>query len=542
MLAWVIVLLFSLLPASVFAATIYVDPGCADGVLYVPATRACTGGSDTVKATITAGVGALNAGDKLFIRGGTYNNSFASAVPNGTNAAARTVISAYPTSRPCGADYNMTWREWGDCVANTVYEDVVIKGSSSRIAMEGTREWIVFEGLQFPGPHGSNFPIRVACTGNPGTNPPTCDAGVTYACSSNLVFAGLKVGNSVASSFISHAHTDVWVLASEVYNCGSDSLDHCFYWEGLRSILYRNYGHHSKGLGYQLYRQVTQPTCYPLGEDMWIERNIATDNASCGFLASGWNKDATFVNNFSTRNSCGLQFNSSHGGSHEGYNNTLVGNGSRDIVIGNGAHNAVLQGNLYRTKNISATATGTTITGNYEWCSACAAPALRDPSEDDYRPLPTDTLLVGQGPNLFALGVEFDADGNARPAAPDPFTIGAYEVSDAAPTPFDFSLTHNVIEEEEPQIPQGNTADIVITVNLTAGSEASVGLTAENLPPLTTASFNPANCTPSGGDCTSTLTLDTANGTPEGGYSITVKGTSGATVRTTQFDVNVICQ
>lgn len=540
MLAWVIILLFSLLPASVFAATIYVDPGCADGVLYVPATRACTGGSDTVKATISAGVGALNAGDKLFIRGGTYNSSFASAVPNGTNAAARTVISAYPTSRPCGADYDMTATEWAECVKATVYEPVINKGTSARIAMEGDRSWIVFEGLQFPGPHGSNFPVRVACTGSAATNPPTCTGG-TEVCPHDIVIAGLTVQNSVASSLIGHAHSDVWVLANKVSACGTDGLDHCMYFTGIDTVVMLNEFSGSMGTGSQYYRQVTQPTCYVSGNNMVITRNIYRDNTKCGTVISGWNKNATYANNLSIRNSCGLQLNSSQGVSHKVYNNTLMNNGPQDLEINGGADNAIVKNNVYGTLFVDAGATGVTFANNYRVETTGVVPPFINPSANDYRVPTTDTLLVNQGQDLTAAGVTIDFFGVSRPQGAA-FDIGYAETTAGGTVPFDFDLSTDVVEEEEPQIPQGNTADIEITVTLVAGTAGAVVLTAENLPPLTTASFSPTSCTPSGGSCTSTLTLDTAAGTPDQGYTIVVKGTTGAVVRTTQFDINVLCQ
>jgi hypothetical protein len=395
-------LIFSLAHAPVWSATIYVDPTCTDGVAYVPATRACTGGSDTVKDTVTEGVAALSAGDHLFVRGGTVINAgFSDSVPNGTGATGRTVASAYPVVRDC-TGYNLTAAEWDTCMKTAVYEDVTLKGSQAGIEMEGDRSWIVIEGFKFPGPHRSNFPVRVACTGSFGTNPPTCDTGVTAVCPANIVIAGNTVQNSTASSFIGHAHTSVWVIGNKISNCGSDGLDHCMYWTGINSMVLGNEMSGSLGTGSQYYRQVTQPTCYPRGDGMLIAGNYYHDNTLCGTVIAGWNGGATYQNNISVRNSCGLSINSGQSEGHLIYSNTLIDNGT-DVKILSGGDNATLKNNVYGSISIDAGATGVVQENNYLACSTCTQPAFRDRNNSDYHPLPTDTVLVGQGANLMVL-------------------------------------------------------------------------------------------------------------------------------------------
>lgn len=67
--AWLLIFLFL---SSAEAANIYVDATCAAGSAYDIATRTQGGGSATSYQTIQAAITAMNGGDDIYIRGGTY--------------------------------------------------------------------------------------------------------------------------------------------------------------------------------------------------------------------------------------------------------------------------------------------------------------------------------------------------------------------------------------------------------------------------------------------------------------------------------------
>jgi hypothetical protein len=226
---------------------------------------------------------------------------------------------------------------------------------------------------------------------------------------------------------------------------------------------------------------------------------------------------------------------------HRVINNTSILNGQAGLRIFDDSHNVLILNNLIgRSLEALSGAQNTTLTTNYVWCPTCTAPQFVDQANDDFRLLPTDTNLVDTGTSPIAQGVTWDVAGAARCQGAG-CDIGAYETSAGTGAPFDFALRSNVVEEEEPQVVQGAMANVTVTVVALAGSAASVAFTAVNLPPQTTASFVPATCTPSGGTCSTTLTLDTANATPEGGYEVTVRGLSGQATRTTSVPINVTC-
>ncbi|MCX6565119.1 MAG: hypothetical protein NTW38_01630 [Candidatus Aminicenantes bacterium] len=103
---------------------------------------------------------------------------------------------------------------------------------------------------------------------------------------------------------------------------------------------------------------------------------------------------------------------------------------------------------------------------------------------------------------------------------------------------FNFNITTNPTSGS---VTRGNSVTTAVTVTKTAGTGATVNLTATSLPTGVTASFNPSSCNPGTSSCTSTLTLS-ANSTAPAITSdaITVTGTSGATFHSTTYNLTVV--
>ena len=73
---YIFILLFLLIALPAWAINRYVDADCTNGLTtYVPATEACTGGSDVVYSTIQNALTAVAAGDTIHVRAGTYNGN-----------------------------------------------------------------------------------------------------------------------------------------------------------------------------------------------------------------------------------------------------------------------------------------------------------------------------------------------------------------------------------------------------------------------------------------------------------------------------------
>lgn len=92
---------FSFFSSSAWATTRYVRTGCTNGIsTYNPSTNTCTGGTALVYSTVANGLAALQSGDTLVIRAGTYNETLyihENTYPNlpGTAENNRTWIGAY---------------------------------------------------------------------------------------------------------------------------------------------------------------------------------------------------------------------------------------------------------------------------------------------------------------------------------------------------------------------------------------------------------------------------------------------------------------
>ncbi len=98
---------------------------------------------------------------------------------------------------------------------------------------------------------------------------------------------------------------------------------------------------------------------------------------------------------------------------------------------------------------------------------------------------------------------------------------------------FDFSISNS----GGITVVQGSSGSNTISVALASGTSQSVSLTCSSgLPTLASCSFNPSSGIPI---FSSTLTVSTSTSTPAGSFTITVAGTGGGTIHTTQFTLTV---
>jgi len=89
-------------------------------------------------------------------------------------------------------------------------------------------------------------------------------------------------------------------------------------------------------------------------------------------------------------------------------------------------------------------------------------------------------------------------------------------------------------------LPRGGTVTQAVTVSSGGGFNASVRMTLSGLPSGTSYSFSPSTLTPSAnGQATTTLTLRAPTTNFTGTLTIKVKGTSGSTLRTTDFRLTI---
>jgi hypothetical protein len=122
---------------------------------------------------------------------------------------------------------------------------------------------------------------------------------------------------------------------------------------------------------------------------------------------------------------------------------------------------------------------------------------------------------------IFENGGLPTVDGTPAPAPPPP-----------PPASFDFSISSG----GNSTVVQGQSVSKTVTASLLSGTAQSVTFSASGLPAGTTATFNPASCSPA---CAPALTLSSSATTPAGSSTITITGTAGALTRTATFTLTV---
>ncbi|MEM4246671.1 MAG: VCBS domain-containing protein, partial [Candidatus Bathyarchaeia archaeon] len=120
------------------------------------------------------------------------------------------------------------------------------------------------------------------------------------------------------------------------------------------------------------------------------------------------------------------------------------------------------------------------------------------------------------------------------------FTLSARGISRSASAtliveaPFDYSIT---VSPADQTVGAGDQATYTVTVSLASGTAQPVSLTMSGHPTGASYTFSPPQGTPA---FTSTLTVETAEATPAGSYSLTVKATGGGVTRTAAATLTVV--
>jgi hypothetical protein len=144
-----LILIILLLPSSVQAVTRYVHSICPSSPTanYNPlgngGAGSCTGGGGSTPSypTIAAGIAATQAGDSLYIRGGTYNerlNSNSVAFKSGTSFSNAPLISGYPgetviimPSSAGGGIVNFASSAASPNLRYVIWQDLIVDGSNN---------------------------------------------------------------------------------------------------------------------------------------------------------------------------------------------------------------------------------------------------------------------------------------------------------------------------------------------------------------------------------------------------------------------------
>lgn len=402
-------------------------------ISYVATTgsdnRSC-GAAQTIstpKRTIGNAITCLSAGDTLFIRGGTYEESLELfGWPGGTQGTSwetAITISAYQSEpvaiRPA---------------ANTDFV-MVMRGSGSR-ATDAPR-YLIFNGLTFDGTRGTNYEIIKITAWDPTTDP--ADAPAHHIRISNSHIVGV-VGASGPGPGSASGIIITWdseyceILNSEIDHVGRISAlglgpsGQCIYGAASHLLIDGVSCHHAAGYGFSNINSYDglETVDHIIRNSTVHDVGLLAPNQGGG-INEGEGSGHQIYNNVVYNNpSRGiiLAFNPGPGGSGtEIYNNTIYNNGEEGIYVSGAQSGTIIRNNVSHANqggNYTNLGSGTVEDHN---SMNGSDPEFIDAEAGDFRLQPTSPL-IDVAERLWV--VSTDAGGTARPQGAG-YDIGAYE-------------------------------------------------------------------------------------------------------------------
>jgi hypothetical protein len=407
-----------LIAVPVRAATYYVSTAGSDGT-------SCTNARtiSTPKRTIMDALTCLSAGDTLYVRGGTYQESLLLLGWRG---------GTQPTS-------------WSNPITISAYtgEMVIVKppaGSDFIVGMRGSGpgatdapRYQVWNGITFDGSNVSSHGVYITAWDGT-TNPATAPAH-------HIRFTNFRITN------LAHGQGLLTTWGSDGVELSNCEIDHV--WGPT------NVPNNTQGI-------------YGGGHDMLVENCTIHDNWGYGLSninSNSYGGTAFNVNNHIIRNNrvysnglggtTGGGINLGEGTGHQVYNNVVYNNKGSGIILGWGdgasgtaIFNNTLYGNTGAGIEIRGGQTATSVRNNVSYSNATdyvdtgnsttqgnnlfsTNPLFVNPSAGDFK-LQKDSPAINRGATIAL--VKTDKDGTARPQG-GAYDIGAYETAEGGPAP-----------------------------------------------------------------------------------------------------------
>jgi hypothetical protein len=302
-------LLLLLVPASGWTATYYVGTTGNDN-------NSCSAAQNigTPKHTIGNARNCLSAGDTLYVRGGTYQESNIGGWPGGISWASPVTIKAYP----------------GDAAAILLSPS----GAVAAVGLQQTSEqYIIFDSLVFDGNNKTGGTVYV--TGYPGP------VGAHH-----IRFLNCEFRNSGGEISVSHTHHNEWIGGSIHDNDTADGLRHGIYLstESTDNLvdgmsIYNNLGY---GIHVFTYDGSSRNNIF---RNNFVYNN-GTGVGQCGILYAGGSDGLVYNNVVYENGGGGICIGHATSSSNIGvYNNTVAGNaggsGFPGLYIASGTGNIV---------------------------------------------------------------------------------------------------------------------------------------------------------------------------------------------------------
>lgn len=341
------------------------------------------------KASISAGIGCLSAGDTLLVLSGTYSemiNTYNTSIPNGTSASAIVTIMANP----------------GD----TVTIQPPSGGVGSLLDLEG-QHWITVKGFILDG----RDQVSIVKIG--------------YA-STHIRFDGNEIKNATHNGFlVSDPGTNYIEIVNNDIHDNSHSVprnEHGYgIYTGQANVLIEgNDIHHNARYGIHLYSQEGTLRYATIRNNRIHDNGV--DEAGAGIMIGG--KEHSVYNNLIYNNiGHGIQVDYSGPNFIRIFNNTIYNNTGYGLTMGAGStvYNTTVKNNIVYKNGSGAIldqAAGTEMSNNLT-----TDPKFKD-APHDFR-LSAGSPAVDAGANLTGT-VDTDSDGISRPQG-GAYDIGAFE-------------------------------------------------------------------------------------------------------------------
>lgn len=397
--------------AAMAAVVIFAGAEAAHAATYYTSTTGSDSNPGTQSSpfqTVAKGASALAPGDTLYIRAGTYPESFSDAIPGGTSWSAPVTIAAYPGETVIIRPTSGTFVFYFSSGTSKYIElrDLVIDGSyvssnSVKITWSGTSNYA--HHIRIKGGEVRNTKAQNGINMSAFLNAPLDAAGYNE-------IIGVKIHDNLAIQALGSSYSGSYgIYSSSNYN-----------------VIDGNEIYNNSGYGVHVYSGA-----WPIRNNI-VRNNRIHDNAKNGTgkgngigLYSGANHEA-YNNVIWGTNNSGITIN--YGAQNaKVYNNTVYNNvGTQSIEhygIYNGAESsgAIIRNNIvfrHSDGEIVNAGSGATVSNNLT-----TDPMFANASNLDFR-LQAGSPAIDAGATLPE--VTRDADGNARPQG-GAYDIGAYE-------------------------------------------------------------------------------------------------------------------
>ena len=385
----------SIIPTAVGeAATYYVAKSGNDGNSCSQARS-----QSTAKLTVNSGVKCLSAGDKLYIKAGTYVESLLNVIPGGTSWSSPVVVASFP----------------GDAVT--------IKGktgASQVIRIAGSsKKYIIVDGLILDAINVGYSGIKFDTVGG--------------LASHHIRIQNSEIKNSQDAAGIlttRDSHYNEFINLNVHHNGMQDDNNngkypYGFYILGKHNVIENCRIWSNGGTGIHIYNGYTDASDYNIIRNNIISGNgTKTTSGGTGGVIIGAGKGNLVYNNIVYNN---FGYGIRHSRNAKSFNNTIYNNQDMAIELAYSGGSSEVRNNIFWGNGTDAVVnhgTGTPTTSN----NLTSNPRFLDAGGFDFR-LENSSPAIDSGINLVSY-FDFDFDGVSSKRDSN-FDIGAYEFKGA---------------------------------------------------------------------------------------------------------------